>query len=176
MQGIKVANKSDEKVVAKAKAEACKYLYDSLEDGEDGQRQATRIAKQANRVPQDVYQGNQMKDRNEVVLNEDNDITKRWRTHFGQPLNVESDRIERTAATIEEVERVFRKIKRAKQQFRMTSWWKHRRSEGKTGVYKLLEIFKTIMEREKMPDMERNSTLIPIGKNKGHIKYCDKYI
>jgi len=102
------------------------------------------------------------------------------RTHFGQLMNVENDRIERLGTTraeskvesrtIEEVERVLRKVRRAKQQVQMTSCWKHGRSESKTGLDTLLEIFNTIMEREKMPDKQRNSTSIPIFKNEGDIK------
>jgi len=51
----KKANKSAKRAVAKAKESAFKDLYDSLEEGQEGQQRAIRIAKQNNRESQDVY-------------------------------------------------------------------------------------------------------------------------
>jgi len=51
----KKANKSAKRAVAKAKESVFKDMYDSLEEGQEGQQRAIRIAKQNNRESQDVY-------------------------------------------------------------------------------------------------------------------------
>ncbi|XP_047493551.1 uncharacterized protein LOC125042129 [Penaeus chinensis] len=143
------------------------------------------IAKQKHRESQDLYQGKQMKDVNGVVLTDENDIKERWRTYFEQLMNVENDRIDRGIEAIpeevmdviiaEEVERALRKMKKGKatgpDDIPVEAW----KVLGRTGVIILLEIFTTIMETEKMPDEWRESTLIPIFKNKGDIQDCGNY-
>ncbi|XP_047502966.1 uncharacterized protein LOC125048346 [Penaeus chinensis] len=185
IEAYKVANKAAKRAVAMAKAEAYKDLYDSLTDDNEGQRKAIRIAKQKHRESQDVYQGKQMKDANGVVLTDENDIKERWRTYFEQLMNVENDRIDSViearpeevidVITAEEVERALRKMKKGKatgpDDIPVEAW----KVLGRTGVIILLEIFTTIMETEKMPDEWRESTLIPIFKNKGDIQDCGNY-
>ena len=116
-----------------------------------GKRKAIRITEQNKRESHDVYLGKQMKDTNGAVLIEDNDIRERWRTYFEQLMNMKKDRIERIIATraesevesitIDEIERVLTKMKRAKQQIQMTS----------CGGMEDLDIFNTQRENEKMP-------------------------
>ncbi|XP_047487973.1 uncharacterized protein LOC125038499 [Penaeus chinensis] len=185
IEAYKVANKAAKRAVAMAKAEAYKDLYDSLTDDNEGQRKAIRIAKQKHRESQDVYQGKQMKDANGVVLTDENDIKERWRTYFEQLMNVENDRIDSViearpeevidVITAEEVERALRKMKKGKatgpDDIPVEAW----KVLGRTGVIILLEIFTKIMETEKMPDEWRESTLIPIFKNKGDIQDCGNY-
>ena len=50
--------------------------------------------------------------------------------------------------------------------------WK---SLGRTGVDFLKEALNKITDEEKIPDIWRKSTLIPIFKNKGDIIYCGNY-
>ncbi|XP_047492907.1 uncharacterized protein LOC125041719 [Penaeus chinensis] len=125
-----------------------------------------------------------MKDANGVVLTDENDIKERWRIYFEQLMNVENYRIDRViearpeqvidVITAEEVERALRKMKKGKatglDDIPVEAW----KVLGRTGVIILLEIF-TIMETEKIPDEWRESTLIPIFKNKGDIQDCGNY-
>ncbi len=160
-------------------------MYDSLTDDQEGQRKAIHIAKQKHKESQGVYQGKQIKDVNGDVLREENDIKERWRTYFEQLMNDENDRIDRVieprpeedieVITAAEVERALRKMKKGKatgpDDIPVEAW----KVLGRIGVEILLRIFTTIMETENMPDEWRQSTLIPIFKNKGDIQDCGNY-
>ena len=180
-----ICNNSGKRAVARAKTEAYNDLYDSLTDDQEGERKAIRIAKQKHKESQDVYQGKQIKDVNGDVLREENDIKERWRTYFEQLMNDENDRIDRVieprpeedieVITAAEVERALRKMKKGKatgpDDIPVEAW----KVLGRIGVEILLRIFTTIMETENMPDEWRQSTLIPIFKNKGDIQDCGNY-
>ena len=130
-----------------------------------------------------------MKDSNGVVLTEETDIIERWRSYFEQLMNVENERINRTvearAETVveaiaeEEVEKALGKMKKGKatgpDDIPVEAW----RVLGHAGVKILLEIYTTITTittiSERMLDEWRDSTLIPIFKNKGDIQDCGNY-
>ena len=68
-------------------------MYDSL-DSKDGQNMAIRIAKRKHRESTDVYQVKMIKDENDKVLHEEEEVKERWKIYFEQLMNVENERIE----------------------------------------------------------------------------------
>ena len=119
------------------------------------------------------------------MITEEKDIKERWRSYFEELMNVENKREERFIAvrteteveniSAEEVERAMSKMKKGKatgpDNIPVEAW----KVLGRFGVDVLLTIFNTIMENEQMPEEWRNSTLIPIFKNKGDIQNCSNY-
>ena len=100
----KTANKLAKRAVARARHEAYKDLYFSLESG-DVLNRAIRLAKKKkHRDSADVYQAKIIKDKNGSALVNDQDISKRWEEYFEQLMNVENERIERDEAQNEESE------------------------------------------------------------------------
>ena len=132
-----------------------------------------------------MYQAKQMKNDVGQVLLDDKDIKERWRSYFKQLMKVENDRKERVVeqgeeTAIEEIkeEEVAAAMKRMKRgkavgpdNIPVEAW----KVLGWLGVEILTDIFAKIMETEKIPDEWRNSTLIPIFKNKGDIQGCGNY-
>ena len=75
----------------------------------------------------------------------------------------------------EEVKTAMKKMKRGKaigtDNIPIEAW----RVIGGKGIEILTDVFRQVMTKEKMPDEWRNSTLIPIFKNKGDIQDCGNY-
>ena len=180
----KAANKAAKRAVARAKNNAYRELYESL-DSEDGYKKAIRIAKQKHKQSGDVYQAKLVKDENGNVLGDDEAVKTRWKNYFDQLMNTENERIarevieneEREAREITAVEVVeaLKKMKKGKavgsDNIPAEAW----KCLGRTGVEKLRHLFNGILETEKIPDEWRWSTLVPIYKNKGDIQDCGNY-
>jgi len=184
IEAYKKSNKDAKRAVAKAKSEAYKDLYDSLEN-KDGQQKAIRLAKQRNKESEDVYQARMIKNHSGEVLTTERQIKNRWKEYYQQLMNIENPRIERyvvPAAETEvddisevEVTKALKQMKRGKSVgpdgIPIEAW----KVLGKTGVEWLTAVFRRIMETEQIPEEWRDSTLIPIFKNKGDIQDCSNY-
>ena len=97
----KAANKAAKRAVARAKNNAYRELYESL-DSEDGYKKAIRIAKQKHKQSGDVYQAKLVKDKNGNVLGDDEAVKTRWKNYFDQLMNTENERIAREVTENEE--------------------------------------------------------------------------
>ena len=184
IEEYKKANKEAKKAVAIAKEAVYKDLYKSLE-GAEGEKRAIRIAKQKNRESQDVYQVKLIKNADGNILTDEGEIKERWRSYFENLMNIENERerrmIEPSKETEvpqvdeEEVKTAMKKMKRGKavgtDNITIEAW----RVIGGKGIEILTDVFRQVMTKEKMPDEWRNSTLIPIFKNKGDIQDCGNY-
>jgi len=85
------ACKETKRVVAKAKNDATKHIYDVL-DTKEGQVKIYKIAKVRQRTRQDKLSINTIKDRDGTILTDEKLIKERWKSYFEELLNVENPR------------------------------------------------------------------------------------
>ena len=85
------ACKETKRVVAKAKNDATKHIYDDL-DTKEGQVKTYKIAKVRQRTRQDKLSINTIKDRDGTILTDEKLIKERWKSYFEELLNVENPR------------------------------------------------------------------------------------
>ena len=100
--------KQVKKVVALARAETYRGLYESLESKE-GEKEVYRIAKQRDRASRDVQKIRIIKDTEGKPLTREGDILKRWQEYFEKLMNEENDHEKRTdlaTGTMREAPRV----------------------------------------------------------------------
>ena len=181
----KEACRAAKKAVAKAKAEAYKELYEHLETKE-GEKQAYRLAKQKDKASKDVQQVRIIKDGKGDILTSEEDILERWRGYFENLMNEENERERRTSAATEHVQAVQRvseeEVRKAIQNMKNgkavgpddipAEAWK---CLGEPAVEFLTNLFNRILDNEQMPGDWRQSTLVPIFKNKGDAQNCANY-
>ena len=143
--------------MAKAKATAFNDLYASLAEKE-GQQRAIRIARQMNRELQDIYQAKQMKDSDERILLDGEEIKEQWKSYFEKLMNVENKRVRQVkepgkevqvaGITRQEVGRALKKMKRGiavePDDIPAEAW----KVLGGKGLDSLTEVFANIMETE----------------------------
>ncbi|XP_034047688.1 collagen alpha-2(V) chain [Thalassophryne amazonica] len=87
----KEAKREAKRAVAKAKKEVWKDWYDNLETKE-GEKKIYKVAKQRARTRQDVGEVAGIKNKNGVLLTDEEKIKERWREYFNNLLNVENER------------------------------------------------------------------------------------
>ncbi|KAE8672387.1 hypothetical protein F3Y22_tig00111842pilonHSYRG00069 [Hibiscus syriacus] len=172
------------KTVAKAKDKVYEEMYKRL-DTKEGQKDIFRLAKSRENRKNDLGSIRFIKDNNGVLLVKDHDIKRVWGSYFFGLFNdgaspcrdstVGGSAIFHTTANdcltsrigFEEVKMVLRKMGRDKavgpDQIPITVWL----ALGEEGVKWLTNIFNIILETAKMPEEWRESTVIPIYKNKG---------
>ena len=172
----KTAKKEAKRNVAIAKARAYDHLYADM-DTTEGQKKVLRMAKEREKNSKDIYQSKVIKDEEERVLVEDLKILERWREYYQKLMNehnpregrneqqaeVEGDITEITSAEIEMALRNMKNGKATGPDNLPVEVWK---SLGRTGVNFLKEALNKITDEEKIPDIWRESILIPIFKNK----------
>ena len=173
------------KAVAKAKAEAYKELYEHLETKE-GEKEAYRLAKQKDKASRDVQQVRIIKDEKGDVLTNEEDILERWRGYFEKLMNEENERERRTSPATEHVRDVQRvseeEVRKAIQGMKngkavgpdsipVEAW----KCVEEPAVEFLTNLFNRILDNEQMPAEWRQSTLVPIFKNKGDAQNCANY-
>ena len=87
----KRAKKETKRKVARAKAASYRKLYDNI-NGREGENLVYRIAKQRDRANRDMQQEWAIKDNNEEVLTNKEEIVSRWREYFVTLMNEENPR------------------------------------------------------------------------------------
>lgn len=183
-EAYKRSKKEAKRAVAIAKARALDELYDEL-DAPEGVNKLHRIAKARDRASKDFTHIRQMKDSEGVVLRSEKNIKKRWSDYFSKLLNEERPRVDRGKGIANEnvtigIERgeVSEALKRMKNGKAVgpdgipVEVWK---ALGAEGVDLLLDLFRKIYKEEKMPDVWRDSVLVPLYKEKGDIQDCKNY-
>ncbi|KAK3895133.1 hypothetical protein Pcinc_001148 [Petrolisthes cinctipes] len=180
----KQCNKDAKTAVAIAKAEAYDQLYNELETKE-GQGKIFRLAKQRNKSTRDITHIRQMKDENGKVIRKESDIVERWKQYFEHLLNKENERLIHGSGdpnhgmvrdiSKDEVELSLKKMKSGKapcpDMLPVEAW----KALGDEGVHILWRLMKEIWDGEKIPEIWRQSTLIPIFKEKGDVQNCENY-
>ena len=170
--------------VAIARSKAYDKLYEEL-DTKEGQGKIFNSAKQRNKSTKNISHIKQMKDEDGRVLREENEILKRWKEYFEKLLNEENPRSlrgegvpnngEETEITRREVELAMGKMKMGKatgpDDLPIEAW----KALGEDGIDILWKLMNEILEKEMIPDKWRESTLIPIYKEKGDIQSCGNY-
>ena len=181
---LRERNKEAKRTVAIARSEAYDELYKVLETVE-GQRRIFRLANSRNRSTKDMTHIRQIKGEDGNVIRKERDIIKRWKEYFEKLLNEENERLIRgdgipnfgVAPEIskEEVRAALAKMKNGKavgpDGVPAEAW----KALGEAGINILWRLMKRIMELETIPEKWRESTLIPIYKEKGDIQSCKNY-
>ena len=143
------------------------------------------MAKTRNKSTKDITHIRQIKDEREVVIRKERDILIRWKDYFEKLLNEENERFIRDdgepnnqlvqEVTRQEVEMALKKMKDGKaigpDGIPVEVW----KALGREGVDMLHQLTREIMENEVIPEKWRESTLIPIFKDKGDIQSCENY-
>ncbi|KAE8696948.1 Methylcrotonoyl-CoA carboxylase subunit alpha [Hibiscus syriacus] len=191
-QRYKEAKREAKKTVAKAKDKAYEEMYKRL-DTKEGQNGIFRLAKSRENRKKDLGSIRFIKDNNGVLIAKDHDIKRVWGNYFFDLFNdgaspcrestVDGSSDHHTSANdcptsrigFEEVKMALRKMGRDKavgpDQIPITVWL----ALGEEGVKWLTNIFNIILETAKMPEEWRESTVIPIYKNKGDPQRCGNY-
>lgn len=180
----KLCSKEAKRTVAIAKSDGYDNLYEEL-DTEEGQRRVFKLAKMRNKSTKDITHVRQVKDERGIVIQKESDILIRWKEYFEKLLNVENERFIRDdgepneqlvgEVTRQEVEGALKKMKNGKATGPdgiPVEVWKVLEGEG---VDMLHQLIRKIMEKEVIPEKWRESTLIPIFKEKGDIQSCENY-
>ncbi|KAE8676679.1 putative beta-D-xylosidase 2-like [Hibiscus syriacus] len=192
LQSPKEAKREAKKTVAKAKDKAYEEMYKRL-DTKEGQNGIFRLAKSRETRKKDLGNIRFIKDNNGVLLTKEHDIKRVWGSYFFGLFNdgaspcrdniVVGSADHHTTANdcptsrigFEEVKMALRKMGREKavgpDQIPITVWL----ALGDEGVKWLTNIFNIILETAKMPEDWRESTVIPIYKNKGDPQRCGNY-
>ncbi|KAE8675269.1 HAD-superfamily hydrolase, subfamily IG, 5'-nucleotidase isoform 2 [Hibiscus syriacus] len=186
------AKREAKKMVAKAKDKAYEEMYKRL-DTKEGKNDIFRLAKSRENRKKDIGSIRFIKDNNGVLLAKDHDIKRVWGSYFFDLFNdgaspcrdstVDGSADHHTMANdcptsrirFEEVKMALRKMGRDKavgpDQIPITVWL----ALGEEGVKWLTNIFNIILETSMMPEEWRESTVIPIYKNKGDPQRCGNY-
>ncbi|KAE8674435.1 Detected protein of unknown function [Hibiscus syriacus] len=191
-QRYKEAKREAKITVAKAKDKAYEEMYKRL-DTKEGQNGIFRLAKSRDNRKNDLGSIRFIKDNNGVLLVKDHDIKRAWGSYFFglfnngdspcRDSNIDGSADHHTMANdcptsrigIEEVKMALRKMGKDKavglDQTPITVWL----NLGEEGVKWLTNIFNIILETARMLEEWRESTVIPIYKNKGDPQRCGNY-
>ena len=181
----KVACKAAKKAVAKAREEAYRALYEHL-DTKQGEKDVYKLAKQKDKESKDVQQVRNIKDEDGRVLTSEEEILDRWKGYFEKLLNEENPRQPRSGSPKKNVKGVSEisrdEVRRSMQSMKNgkalgpddipVEVWK---CLGEPAVEFLASLFNRILGGEPMPDKWRESTIVPIFKNKGDAQQCGSY-
>ena len=184
LREYKQRNKEVKKAVAIAKAEAYDQLYSEL-DTNEGKGKIFRLAKQRLKSTRDITHIRQIKDESGNVLRKEKDVVNRWKEYFENLLNEENERVFQGQGSPHQglVRKISKKeivegLKRMKtgkapgpDNLPVEAW----KALGSEGVDILWNLMDKIFNEEKVPEIWRQSTLIPIFKEKGDIQECKNY-
>uniref|UniRef100_A0A8D8SH78 Craniofacial development protein 2 n=2 Tax=Cacopsylla melanoneura TaxID=428564 RepID=A0A8D8SH78_9HEMI len=183
-EAYKRTKKIAKKEVAISKAAAMDEVYKELETRE-GEKKLHKIAKTRDRATKDFTHIKNIKDKEGRVLRDEEEIKERWEEYFRNLLNEENERrifedgapnqgmtkgIER-----EEIVFVLKKMKNGKatgpDELPVEAW----KAMDEVGVDLLCEMMNDIYRKEAIPNEWRESTLVPIYKEKGDVQDCGNY-
>ena len=183
-QEYQEAKKITKRVVAEAKAEVYKDLYQKL-DSKEGEKMVYKLAKARERATRDITQVKTVKDAEGKTLARDEQVRHRWGEYFGELLNEENPRevlveAEKNHGPIqqikeEEVAEALKSMKRGKATGPDSIPVEALKACEDKGITALTKLFNEILMEEKMPDAWRESVVVPIFKGKGDIQECSNY-
>ena len=171
------------RAVAAAKDAAWREWSREL-DSAEGKQKMFKIAKQMREERKDVAGGMYIKDENENILVEEQDIRERWRKYFEELLNegnpYEVDEEEKVEGPVEEIseteiKRALKKMKNGKAPGPSEMTSDLLKEVGDRGTEELVKVFRNIQDRGEMPAEWAESFTIPVYKGKGDALSCGKY-
>ncbi|KAL0810434.1 hypothetical protein ABMA28_010573 [Loxostege sticticalis] len=179
--------KEARKVVAIARSEATKELYNSLET-KDGQKLIYKLAKARNQATKDVAKTKIVKGQDGTLLYHDSDILETWYKYYDQLLNPNTTT---TNTCLPEADRNLGLVPPITPQEVKLSLKKmsNKKAMGPDGipveawkclgdpVFVLLANYFTrmLLEAKTMPEAWRLSTIVPLYKGKGSRYECNNY-
>ena len=173
------------KEVAKAKNNAYDELHQEL-DSKEGERTLYRLARQRHQAGKDVQQVSMMKDKYGKVMTDEESVLGIWKEYYKGLMNEENERErrenggERVNLEVEKIskEEVRVNMKRMKNGKAVgpddipVEVWK---CLGEIALEFLTKLYTRTMESERMPEVWRDSILIPIFKKKCDVQSCSNY-
>lgn len=187
LEKYKEARREAKKAVRDARAKVNQQLYAKL-DTKEGEKDIYKLARLRNRKTHDIGRVKCVKDTNQTVLVNAEDIKGRWRSYFDTLFNGHQEHIEDIDIPSHMVNREFaRRIQKCEVKMALKKMglkkaegpdgipievWK---SFGEKGIDWLTMLFNKIWRSNKMPGAWRKSTLIPLYKNKGDVQDCANY-
>ena len=178
----KVAKREAKKAVRDAKAKVNEELYARL-GTKEGEKGIYRLARLRDKKTQDIKSIKCIKDVDQRVLVEDQEIKDRWRSYFDNlfngnherdvgDLNIPKSMINRDymrRVQMQDVKEALRKMKLKKatgpDEIPIEVW----KSLGERGIKWLTSLFNKIWECDRMPLAWRTSVTISLYKNKGDV-------
>ena len=178
-----IAKKEAKKRVAQAKATVERSLYDKL-NSREGEKEIYRIARMRDKKSKDISSVKQARDKNGIVLYEEDTVRDRWREHFEEMGNIKfgvamippTERISGPTMKIEEeeVKEAIKRMRKGKATGPDDIPTEAFLSLGDYGVRLLTSLFNNIISHGSMPVEWSTSTTIPIYK-KGDPLNCENY-
>ena len=186
----KFAKKEVRRVISETKTKIFEEFYKRL-DTKEGEKDIYKIARNREKKTRDLTQVKCIKDENENVLIDDNQIKDRWKRYFHNLFN-EINENEVTLGHLEQFEqnknfKYYRKIRPIEVENAL-KFMKNNKAVGpddipieawkclgKVAITWLTKLFNLIIDTKKMPNQWRKSVLIPLYKNKGDIQNCSNY-
>lgn len=180
----KEAKRDAKRTVAKARDEAFREWYEKM-NTKEGEKMIYRVAKQRAKTRKDVGEVAVIKDKEGVLLTDEEKIKERWREYFNNLLNVENERdllqecppVEGPVQDVseKEVHEAMKKMKTGKAtgcSGLPVDLLKHLGEEGTRMVTSLL---RKVWKEERMPTEWELSELVTIYKNKGDPLDCGNF-
>lgn len=184
----KDAKSRAKEAVREAKLKVYKEVYEKL-DSKEGEKDIYRMARRRHENTKDLCMVKCVKDKNQKILVQDEEIKDRWMEYFDELFNGnqegDMDDLQRGSMNEEqvfirrirtvEIEVALKKMKVKKaigpDNIPIEVW----RYLGQIGLMWLTDLFNKIWRTKIMPQDWRRSTIIPIYKNKGDAQECSNY-
>ncbi|XP_021738213.1 uncharacterized protein LOC110704711 [Chenopodium quinoa] len=163
-------------------------VYEKL-DSKEGEKIIYKMTKRRQEARKDIGMVKYVKDKNQIVLVQEEDIKDRWKRYFDELFNVNNGVVTGdTSMSDEEINMEYvRRIRRVEVEITLkkmkpkkgvdpdgisTKVW---RCLGNIGIDWLTDLFNKIWRATRIPQNWRKSTLVQVYKNKGDAQDCSNY-
>jgi len=184
----KEAKSKAKAAVRQAKEKAYQEVYEKL-DSKEGERIIYKMAKRRQEARKDIGMVKCVKDKNQMVLVQEEGIKDRWKGYFDELFNGSNGVvIGDTSMSDEEINMEYvRRIRRVEVEIALRKMKPKKavgpdgvpievwRCLGKIGIDWLTNLFNKIWTATRIPQDWRKSTLVPVYKNKGDAQDCSNY-
>ena len=186
------ANYKDAKTKAKeavreAKLKVYKEMYDKL-DSREGEKDIYKMAKRRHENTKDLCMVKCVKDKNQKILVQDEEIKDRWMEYFDELFNGNQEVVDVVSnGALDEEQEYMRRIRKSEIEVALKKMKSKKavgpdnipievwRCLGQSGLRWLTDLFNKIWRSNTMPEGWRSITIVPIYKNKGDAQDCSNY-